>query len=256
MPDTARAHRVTTEPCAKRIRVRFNGETVADTTAALLLFEPPMTPVYYIPLADIPERFRHPTDHTTHCPFKGDATYWNIGVGDRVAENALWSYPDPISAVPELKGHAAFYWNRMDHWLEEDEEVFVHARDPHVRLDILPSGRRVEVSLDGTVLANSTRALFVFETGHPVRHYIPVEDMRVDLMPPSDLQTACPYKGDANYHHVAINGTRHDNIVWHYANPVREAAPIHDHRCFCNERVDIRVDGIAQPRPKTKWSPK
>lgn len=254
--DTRPAHRVTTEPCAKRIRVRFNGETVADTTEALLLFEPPITPVYYIPLKDIPERFRVPTDHSTHCPFKGDASYWNITVGDRVAENALWSYPDPISAVPELKGHAAFYWNRMDRWLEEDEEVFVHARDPHVRIDILPSSRRVEISLNGTVLADSTQALFLFETGLPVRYYIPTEDLRPELLVVSETETACPYKGVAGYHHVDLDGTRHENLVWHYTSPVREAAPIQDCHCFFNERVDIRIDGVLQDRPKTKWSPK
>lgn len=255
MSDIAPAHRVTTEPCAKRIRVIFNGETVADTVSALLLFEPPITPVYYIPLADIPQTFRQPTDHATHCPFKGHATYWNIVAGDQVAENALWSYPDPISAVPELKGHAAFYWNRMDQWLEEDEEIFVHARDPHVRLDILPSSRRVEVSVNGTIIADSTRALFLFETGQPVRHYIPAEDVMQVLLSVSDLKTACPYKGVASYFHMDLDGTRHENLVWHYADPVREAAPIRDHLCFYNEQVDIRIDGVAQARPQTKWSP-
>lgn len=256
MPDTAPAHRVTTEPCAKRIRVTFNGETVADTVSALLLFEPPITPVYYIPLTDIPEAFRQPTKHSTHCPFKGDATYWNITVGDQVAENALWSYPDPINAVPELKGHAAFYWNRMDQWLEEDEEIFVHARDPHVRLDILPSSRRVQVRLNGTVLADSTRAMFLFETGLPVRYYIPAEDVAQELLSVSDLETACPYKGVADYHHLNVNDAQHENLIWRYANPVREAAPIRDHLCFYNEMVDISVDGVPQPRPRTKWSPR
>ncbi len=256
MSDKAPAHRVTTEPCAKRIRVIFNGETVADTLSALLLFEPPITPVYYIPLEDIPKAFREPTDHATHCPFKGDATYWNIRVGDRVAENALWSYPNPIGAVPELKGHAAFYWNRMDRWLEEDEEVFVHVRDPHVRLDILPSSRRVQIGLGGTTLADSTRALFLFETGLPVRYYIPAEDVAQDLLARSELETACPYKGVAGYHHLDLDGSRHENLVWHYAHPVREAEPIRDYLCFYNEQVDISIDGKAQARPRTKWSPR
>ena len=249
-------HFVDFEPSPKRIRVSFGGETIVDTTNGLIVYERGHVPVYYMPRADVAMDLLTASAHSTHCPFKGDASYWNITVGDRVAENALWSYPDPISAVPELKGHAAFYWNRMERWLEEDEEIFVHARDPHVRIDILPSSRRVEISLDGTVLADSTQALFLFETGLPVRYYIPAEDLRHDVLVVSELETACPYKGIADYHHVDLAGTRHENLVWHYTSPVREAAPIRDYHCFFNERVDIRVDGLLQDRPKTKWSPK
>lgn len=256
MPDTAQAapaHRVITELCCKRIRVEFNGEIIADTTRALYLFEPPITPVYYVPLDDVRADVLERTDHSTHCPFKGDAVYWDVVVGDRRAENAVWSYPAPIDAVPELAGYAAFYWNRMDRWFEEDQEIFVHARDPHVRLDILPSSRKVEISLNGEMLATSSRALFLFETGLPVRYYLPREDVTADLSA-SDRSSACPYKGVASYWHVTAGGAQIDDLVWTYREPVPEAAAIRDHLCFYNEKVDIALDGVAQERPVTKWS--
>lgn len=254
MPDTPRAHRVSTESCCKRIRVEFNGEIIADTTCALYLFEPPIPPVYYIPLDDVRGEFLHRTEHSTHCPFKGDAIYWSVKVGDRVAENAVWSYPDPIDKVPELAGHAAFYWDRMDRWLEEDEEVFVHARDPRVRIDALPSSRHVQVSLDGIMLADTRRAVFLFETGLPTRYYIPAEDVNLGLLEPSERETQCPYKGSALYHHVRLGETLHENLVWHYPEPVREAEPLRGRYAFFNEKVDTAIDGKAEPRPTTKWS--
>lgn len=256
MPDTSpskKAHTVTTESCCKRIRVEFNGEIVADTTRAIYLFESRLTPVYYIPLEDVRGDVLERTEHSTHCPYKGDAVYWDVVVGDRRAENAVWAYPDPIKAVPEIAGHAAFYWNKMDRWFEEDEEIFVHARDPRVRVDALPSSRTVQVSLNGETLASSDKAVFVFETGLPARYYLPKEDVSATLVP-SDLSTACPYKGIASYWHVESGGEVHENLVWSYPEPVREAEPVRDLVCFFNEKVDVSVDGELQQRPKTKWS--
>ena len=256
MPDTAparSAHTVSTEPCCRRIRVEFNGEIVADTTRALYLFETSLTPVYYIPLEDVRADVLVRTEHSTHCPYKGDAVYWDVVVGDRRADNAVWAYPNPIESVPELAAYAAFYWKKMDRWFEEDEEIFVHARDPHVRVDTLPSSRKVEVSLNGNTLASTDRALFLFETGLPVRYYIPREDVTAALTP-SDLSTACPYKGVASYWHVQAGGETLENLVWSYRDPVREAEPVRDLLCFFGEKVDVTVDGELQPRPETKWS--
>jgi len=256
MPDTApqkTGHTVATEPCRKRIRVEFNGETVADTTGALYLFESKLTPVYYIPLEDVRGDVLERTEHSTHCPYKGDAVYWDVKVGDRRAENAVWAYPEPIASVPELAGYAAFYWNKMDRWFEEDEEIFVHARDPRVRVDALPSSRHVQIMLDGEVLANTKRAVFVFETGLPARYYIPEADVKARLSP-SDRKTACPYKGVASYWNVEAAGETHEDLVWAYLDPVREAEPVRGLMCFFNEKVDVVIDGQLQDRPETKWS--
>ena len=245
------------EACPKRLRVVFNGETVADSTRAQYLYESKHIPVYYFPMADVRQDLLVATEHSTHCPFKGDAAYWSVKTGGLEAENAVWSYPNPYPETAELKDYVAFYWDRMDHWYEEDEEVFVHARDPRVRLDILPSSRPVRIVVSGQVMAESSRALMLFETGMPTRYYLPREDVRAELLQPSERHTACPYKGTADYWHLNLGDEVFEDLVWSYPEPVAEAARIKDYLCFFDERVEaVFVDGTAMERPVTKWSPK
>ncbi|MBT3371249.1 MAG: DUF427 domain-containing protein [Rhodospirillaceae bacterium] len=111
------------EPCPKRIRVTFNGETIADSARAQYLCETKHDPVYYFPLADVRQDLLVATDNFTHCPFKGDAAYWTVKVGEREAENAVWSYSTPYPETAEIKDYVAFYWDRMDHWYEDDQEI-------------------------------------------------------------------------------------------------------------------------------------
>jgi uncharacterized protein (DUF427 family) len=148
-----------------------------------------------------------------------------------------------------------FYWNKMNHWYEEDEEIFVHARDPFRRVDCLPSSRRVEVIVDGETVADSRRGTFLFETGMPTRYYLPISDTRLDLLSPSRYISRCPYKGIANYYHLTLKGQRRENMVWYYPDPVREVKRIQSLVCFYNEFVDrILVDGIEQAKPMTASS--
>jgi len=243
------------EPCPKRLRVVFNGETIADSLNAQYLFETRHIPVYYFPRDDVRMDLLERTDHSTFCPFKSEASYWSVRVGERMAENAVWTYEAPFPEVTEIKDYVAFYWNRMDHWYEEDEEVFVHARDPYKRVDIVQSHRPVQVVLGGETVADTTNACFLYETGLPTRYYIPSADVRQDLLQPSDTSTACPYKGIARYWHAEVGGHRFEDIVWAYPDPVPEATRVKDLMCFFNEQVDaILVDGQEVPRPKTKWS--
>ena len=248
-------HRIVVEESPRRVRCTFNGETVAASTNMKLMHETRHLPVYYFPLEDVRQDLLERTDHSTHCPHKGDASYWSVRVGDKLAENAMWSYEDPINKVANIKGLVAFYWNKLDHWHEEDEEIFVHARDPYKRIDTVLSARHVQVELGGEKIADTTRAHCLFETGLPTRYYIPREDVRTDLLQPSDLLTACPYKGVAHYYSANIGGTPFDNIVWTYPEPVADCPKIKDLLCFYNENVgQIIVDGQAEEKPATKWS--
>lgn len=241
--------------CPKRIRVEFGGEVIADSLAVITLCEQAHIPAYYIPMSDVRMDLMTPTEHSTHCPHKGDASYWTLSVGDRSEENVIWGYQTPFPHMSKLAGHVAFYWNKMDKWLEEDEEVFVHARDPYKRIDILTSSRPVKVVLGGEAVAESTNALFLAETGLPVRYYIPASDVRMDLLTAIETKTACPYKGTASYWRADVGGQSWDDIVWSYSDPVDESTRIKDHFCFYNEVVDaIYVDGVELPRPLTKWS--
>jgi uncharacterized protein (DUF427 family) len=107
-------HPITITPNANRVRVMFNGRSVAETTRALTLKEASYKPVLYIPREDADMSLLQHTDHTTHCPYKGDATYYSIRAGDRVSENAAWSYEQPYPAMHEIAGYLAFYPNRVD----------------------------------------------------------------------------------------------------------------------------------------------
>ena len=153
-----------------------------------------------------------PSTTTTESPFKGTATHYSINTGVTLVEDAGWRYLEPVKGCPPIAGYIAFYWNKMNHWYEEDEEVFVHARDPFRRIDCLPSSRHVEVFVDGETVADSRRATFLFETGMPTRYYLPISDTRLDLLSPSRYISRCPYKGISNYYHVTVRGKRHENI--------------------------------------------
>jgi uncharacterized protein (DUF427 family) len=249
-----RDHVLFFEDSPRRVRVVFGDETVADSRRVKLMHEKGHLPVYYFPEEDVRMDLLEVTDHTTHCPFKGDASYWSVRVGEKVAENAVWSYPEPIESAPQISGYLAFYWRKVDHWYEEDEEVFVHPRDPYHRVDVLESSRNVKVSLNGEVVAETDRPTILFETGLPPRYYIPPEDVREDALVPSDKQTQCPYKGTASYHSVEAGGETIEDLVWHYPEPIPAAAKIRDNLSFFNEKVDLEVDGEPQDRPKTQWS--
>ena len=244
------------EDSPRRIRARFGGETIVDSRHAKLLHEQNHLPVYYFPESEVRMDLLEPTDHSTRCPFKGEASYWSVRVGDAVAENAAWSYPDPIEDAPPLAGYVAFYWNSMDEWFEEDEPAIVHARDPYHRVDVLDTSRHVRVSLNGELLAESTRAKVIFETGLPPRWYFPAEDVRAEVLIDSDRHTGCAYKGFASYKSVRAGDEVEEDLAWFYPDPRREVEPIRDHLAFFNERVDVELDGEPQERPITQWSPK
>lgn len=248
-------YRVFVEPSPRRVRVQFNGAWIADSTNAQLLYETRHLPVYYFPRADVRMDLLTPTDHHTFCPYKGKASYWTITVDGRTSENAMWGYPEPYDEVPALADLVAFYWDRVDHWYEEDEEIFVHPRDPYKRVDVIASARPVRVIVGGETVAETRRAKFLFETRLPTRYYIPQEDVRMDLLLPSAKETSCPYKGTARYWSVKIGDQVYPEIVWSYPEPVAECPKIKGHLCFFNEQVDaIVVDGTEMPRPLTPWS--
>jgi uncharacterized protein (DUF427 family) len=242
------------EDFPRRVRAELGGETVVDSRHAKLLHEHGLLPVLYFPEDEVRTDLFEPSGKRTHCPWKGDASYWSVRRGDRVAKDAVWGYPEPLPDAPPLKGYVAFYWHAMDRWLEEDEEMLGHVRDPYHRVDVLDSSRHVKVSLDGVALAETHRPKALFETGLPVRWYIPPQDVRLDLLEHSDKLTTCAYKGQAAHLSARVDGELEKNLVWTYAEPRRDAERIRGHLCFYNEFVDIEVDGEAQERPQSPFS--
>src|SRR5919199_4287796 len=204
------------EPTPKRVRARLHGETLTDSTAAILIWEPGRAvPVYAFPEADVRRELLHDSDDPIPDAHGGGAQFFTAQVDGERAENAAWRYADP-----HLRGHIAFSWEAMDRWLEEDEEVYGHPRDPWHRVDGRTASRHVHVALDGTTLADSRRPTIVFETGLPVRYYLPREDVRMDLLEPSETQTVCAYKGLASYWSVRLGDRLERDVAWTYERPL------------------------------------
>jgi uncharacterized protein (DUF427 family) len=141
-------------------------------------------------------------------------------------------------------------WRAADEWLEEDEELLGHARDPFHRIDALRTSRRIRVLLDDQLLAETTNAVALFETRLPTRWYIPREDVVAELTRNDEHRTTCAYKGHAT--HWDVGGEQ--AIAWSYELPLNDAMPVRSMICFYNERVDTDVDGTREPRPSTQWS--
>ena len=233
-------------PTPKRVRVMFGGKTVADSQHAALLFEQGHLPLYYLPKADIDMSLLSATEKRTHCPRKGNAVYWSVQAGGKEAENAVWSYPEPLAGAETLADYMAFYWDKMDTWFEEDEPVHVHARNPYHRVDTRLSSRHIKVMHGGEVVAESSRPTLLFETDVTTRYYLPAVDVRLDLLTPSDTTSECPYKGDARYYSLKV-GEHPQDLVWSYEKPLPEAFDVRDKLCFYSEKVDaFYVDGEKQ----------
>ena len=121
-------------------------------------------------------------------------------------------------------------------------------------ITITPADIHVEIAVNGEKVAESDRPVLLDETGLPTRYYLPREDVRADVLRPSNQESVCPFKGQASYWSVEAGGEVHDGLVWSYEAPIPGAEGIKGLFCFYNERVDITVDGEAQGRPESPYS--
>jgi len=236
-------HRLLLDPFPRRVRAIFGGEPVLDSTRGMLLHESNLLPQLYVPRDDVNEDLLRATGHSTHCPFKGDAAYWSLVVGDRTAENVVWAYPEPTAAAEWLRGYVAPYWGSMDAWFDEDEEVSGHLRDPYHRVDARPSSRRVEVLVGAEVIAETRRSVVVSETGLPNRFYVPLEDVRPEVLELSATHTVCPYKGTASYRSLRTSAGLIQDAAFCYPDPLDGVRSIAGLLCFLADGVETRVDG-------------
>jgi uncharacterized protein (DUF427 family) len=259
------------EPIEKRIRAQLGGQVAVDTTRAVLLWEPRrVVPSYAVPEQDVRAALEPAPDGREDADGRGvapmgpqldgrpvldpsipfavhtaDGEPLTVRAGDVVREGAAFRLADP-----ELAGHVVLDFGAFDGWREEDEENVGHPRDPFHRIDIVHSTRHVRIEHDGVVLAESRRPWLLFEPPLPVRHYLPPEDVRMDLLRPSTSRSTCAYKGHATYWSFGDE----EDVAWSYPEPLREAADVTACLCFFNERVDVVVDGTRLERPVTPWS--
>jgi uncharacterized protein (DUF427 family) len=261
------------EPTAKRIRAVLGGETVVDSTRALLVWEPRrIVPSYAVPAEDVHGELR-----AAAVAAPGPGTDVGVALPDVTALRVL----DPripfavhsadgeaadLRAAGQERPGAAFRpadgdlagmvvldFGAFDAWYEEDELNVAHPRDPFHRIDVLPSSRQVQLELDGVPLADSSRPALLFETMLPTRYYLPRADVTAELIP-SDTRTWCAYKGQASYFSVTAGGRLVRDIAWTYPDPRHDALQVRDLIAFFDERVDVTLDGERRPRPVTPWS--
>lgn len=237
--DDAPKHRLLFEDYPRRMRAFVGERVVLDSTRGKLLHESNMLAVYYAPIGDFAEDLLVESDHHTHCPFKGDASYWSLKVGGREIENAVWHYPEPLEQSPWLDGYAAFYWDRADLWLQEDEPVRGHLRDPYHRVDVYESSRRVKVKANGTVIAETDRPKLLFETSLPPRPYLLRSDVLPGILEQSQTTSFCPYKGEATWWNVRTTDGVIQDAAWSYEAPLPEAGKAVGHLSFDGEGIEI-----------------
>lgn len=229
------------EPVPRRLRAVFGGETIFDTTRALYVWEHPNYPQYYIPMADVQQQFLVDEQGEHQSP-RGTARVFGLRAGESTQEKAARVYG--ADAIEGLDGHVHFKWRALDRWYEEDEQVFVHARNPFARVDAARSTRTVRVELNGVVLAESSSPVMVFETGLPPRYYLNRTELNFEHLTSSDTVTECPYKGTTSEYWSASVGDRTiEDVAWAYDFPTRHLAPIAGLVAFYSEKVDVFVDG-------------
>ncbi len=239
------AHRLLMHDFPRRVRAVVAGETVLDTEGGRLLHETALRPQLYVPLGDLAQELLKATDHHTYCPFKGTASYWSVVAGDRIAENAVWAYPEPNAESAWLRGYAGLYWESMDQWYDEDEQVEGGLPDPFHRVDVRDSSRHVRVRLGDQVLAETGRPRLLSETGLPNRLYVQPDDVRSDLLVPSETRTVCPYKGTASYWSVRAGNKELSDAVWSYPEAKGDSSRVAGYLCFGHDELAIEVDGNA-----------
>ena len=242
------------EPSPRRVRAMLGGEQIFDTTRARYVWEWAYYPQYYIPAGDIDPRFLVDERRDLHLR-QGTARRHGLRAGGQDRPGAVRMFGD--DAIDGVAGTARFDWDAVDAWYEEDEQVFVHPRNPYVRVDALRSHRHVKVSLGGVMLAESSTPVLVFETGLPTRYYFDRTDVDFEHLVHSGSRTACPYKGvTSDYWSVRTGSEIQEgdrDLAWAYDFPTRQLLPIAGLVAFYNERTDIDVDSLRLPRAQTHF---
>jgi uncharacterized protein (DUF427 family) len=238
----------------RRIRGVVAGEMVLDTTRAWYVWESSRYPSYFVPLDDLRSDVLIPEGISQHTPF-GQVELHALRVGDRRVARAARVLAE--SSVEGLSGTVHLEWSALDAWYEEDEQVFVHPRNPYARVDALRSTRHVRVELDGLILADSYSPVLLFETGLPTRYYLNRSEVRLEVLIRSDTVSQCPYKGiTSGYWSVETGSGLHQDIAWTYDFPAVQVAQIAGLVAFYNEKVDLLLDGRRLDRPTTPFSPR
>jgi uncharacterized protein (DUF427 family) len=231
------------ERLRRRMRVRFGGRWIAESERVLLLFEPGRYPVAYFPEADVAAGVLERTEYTTQHADLGPTSWYIVHAGEQhIAARGAWQHAGLPAYASELQGHVAFAWRAMDGFYEEDERILGHAADPYHRIDIRQSSRNLVVRHDGRVIANTRRALVLYESGFAPRWYVPRADIDEIALTPVKLQTFCPYKGLCSYY--SIGDAR--QAAWCYPDAYAQVGRISNFVSFEPDIVSVYLDGTQR----------
>jgi uncharacterized protein (DUF427 family) len=230
------------EPLRRRMRVRFGGTWIADSEDVLLLHEPGRYPVAYFPLGDLSDDVLQPSQHTTRHRDLGPTAWYTIHAGAGSKERAAWQHTELPEYATELSGRIAFAWRAMDAFYEEDERIVGHAADSYHRIDIRQTSRRLTVGHEGRDIADTTKALVLYESGFAPRWYVPQSDVDMSALTPVDGQTFCPYKGLASYYDIGAAA----RAAWSYEDAWSEAQRVCGLVSFEPDKVEVHLDGVRQ----------
>jgi uncharacterized protein (DUF427 family) len=244
---------VRTEFIDKWVRAYVGGTAVVDSRAPVLFYEDSSPiPGYAFGKSDVRTDLLRPSPgepaggHPLFLP-KGPVVQWfDLKVEGRLIPHAAW-----IRDEAELSDLLIFSWQPrvLDRWLEEDEEVAGHPRDPHKRVEAIASSRHITVAVGGVVLADSHRPVLLFETELPTRYYLPREDVNFNALTSSANSSLCPYKGEADQYWSVVGQPDANNVAWSYSAPFPAVGKIAGRVAFYNELVDITLDGVIMDRP-------
>ncbi|TQN66613.1 hypothetical protein CSHISOI_08824 [Colletotrichum shisoi] len=249
------------QPTSRRVRVILNHTYIVDTTKAIHVWEHVAYPQYYVPTSELQncswedkQDIPSPKDASAVAAHVVRVTIPGKDGSESVATDRALRFSEDGELGGVLRGMVRLEFGSMDGWLEEETPIYVHPKDPFKRIDILPSSRPVEVRVAGKTVAKTDFAVHLLETGLPTRYYLPLASVDQAALRKSELVTQCPYKGDAQYYHVVVDGEEHRDLVWYYRLPTHESAGIAGLLCFYNEKVDILLDGELLERPTTFFS--
>jgi uncharacterized protein (DUF427 family) len=227
------------EPLRRRMRVRFGGDWIADSENVLLLFEPGHYPVAYFPEADIAPSALRNAEHMSQHRDLGPTAWYIVQAGGRSAQRGAWRHIDLPKYASDLEGRIAFAWPSMDAFYEEDERIVGHAADSYHRIDIRQTSRHLVVRHRVRVVADTRRALVLYESGFAPRWYVPRADVDEPALTLAARQTFCPYKGVCSYYDIEDARL----AVWSYPEPYPEVGRISKLLSFEPDIVSVQLDG-------------
>jgi len=230
-------HKVEATP--RRVRALFGGVWLFDTISARHVWEHQYYPQFWVPVSSFAPSV---LTKGKAIDSNGSAFLGVVKGNTKTTDRVLIFEKGPLEGLVRVEFKA------IDEWLEEDQPIYGHPKNPYTRIDILPSSRKIEVKIGGVTVAESSSPKILLETGLRPRYYLPKISVKWQYLSPSNTTSICPYKGQASYYNVTIDGKEYADYVWWYRYPTAESSDIQGLVAFYNEKVDTYVDGVLEKK--------